>query len=191
MTRRQPWLDGPVSRLQAHAEANCEDVETLAAIHTEARRRNTPEAGELVTRIQGMLSAIGGRDAEPETAMDTPARLAATICLLRELRARLEAAESGANKAESRAAEMERRAAAAAIAAREAGTALQALHARIYLAPSAPPWLVEAVERAFRHRYHPDRYTDPVRQERTAAILSDAETVFAHLRAATREKVSG
>ena len=191
MTRRHPWLDGPVSRLQAHAEAHSGDVETLAALQAEARRRKTPVADELATRIQMMLSAIGDRDDGPESAIDAVARLAATTGLLRDMRARLEAAESGASEAELRATEMERRAQAVAIAAREAGTAQQALLARVHLAPSAPPWLVEAVERAFRHRFQPDTYTDPVRREKAAATLGDAETVFAHLRATNSEPASG
>ncbi len=191
MTRRHAWLDGPVSRLQTHVEANSGDAEALAAVHAEALRRNTPEADELAARIQGMLNALGVGQDEPAPVMAAAARLEATTGLLREMQARLAVAESGAIEAETRAAAMERSAEAAAISAREDGTALHALHARIHLAPSAPRWLVDAVERAFRHRYSAERYSDPVRREKAAAVLDDAEAVFAHLRAAIEEPVSG
>ena len=191
MTRRHARLDGPVSRLQAHAEANSGDAAALAAVRAEALRRKTPEADDLATHVEGMLIALGVGDHEQAPVMDTAARLEATTRVLRDMRARLAAAESGAIEAETRATVMERSAEAAAIKAREDGTALRALHARIHLAPSAPRWLVDAVERAFRHRYSAERYTDPVRRERAVAILGDTETVFAHLRAAIEEPASG
>jgi hypothetical protein len=52
-------------------------------------------------------------------------------------------------------------------------------HARVYLAPNAPLWLIVEARRAFRRRYHPDKQTDPAKRQNAEEIFKRAEAVFA------------
>ena len=54
-------------------------------------------------------------------------------------------------------------------------------HARVYLAPNAPLWLIVEVRRAFRRRYHPDKQTDPAKRQNAEEIFKRAEEVFENL----------
>ena len=44
--------------------------------------------------------------------------------------------------------------------------------------------LVEAAQRAFRLRFHPDRFADPDKKSKAEAVFKEAEQVFARLRSA-------
>jgi hypothetical protein len=54
-------------------------------------------------------------------------------------------------------------------------------HARVYLTPNAPLWLIVEVRRAFRRRYHPDKQTDPVKRQNAEETFKRAEEVFENL----------
>lgn len=181
--KRQAWLDWPMSRLAAHAEANREDVGLLKGIREEALRRATAAGDELATRIDGLLAALGIFDEEEATASPELAlRFEAMALELRDVRDRLALAERRARDAETRAAEAERRAEELSAAAiRVAG----GIHERVHLASSAPEWLVEAAQRAFRLRFHPDRFADPDTKSKAETVFKEAEQVFARLRSTT------
>lgn len=178
--KRHPWLDWPMSRLAQHAEANREDIEMLMAIREEAVRRNTPQGDELCTRIDGLLAALGVIDDDDAgSSPELAARLEAMARELRDVRDMLARAETRAQLAESRAAEAEAR---VKVLTAEAAQVRSALHERVHLAPTAPDWLVEAVHRAFRMRFHPDRYADAETKSKAEAVFKEAEGVFSKLR---------
>ena len=54
-------------------------------------------------------------------------------------------------------------------------------HARVYLTPNAPLWLIVEVRRAFRRRYHPDKQADPVKRQNAEETFKRAEEVFENL----------
>jgi hypothetical protein len=54
-------------------------------------------------------------------------------------------------------------------------------HARVYLTPNAPLWLIVEARRAFRRRYHPDKQTDPAKRQNAEEIFKRAEEVFESL----------
>ena len=184
MSRRQPWLDWPITRLHTHAEAHREDREALSAILLEARQRGTPAGDELATRVHGMLMAIGVFDEEDENAADLAAQLHSSQLRNRELREQLVAAERRAREAEARAAQSERRAQAILDSVMTSCLGQHGLHERVHLAPTAPAWMIEAVQRAFRQRFHPDRFGDPDVKLKAESIFKEAEVVFARLRIA-------
>lgn len=179
--KRHAWLDWPMSRLTAHAEEHREDVELLTAIREEAIRRAVPAGDELVTRIDGLLAALGiFDDDEASASPDLAHRLEAMALELRDVRDRLALAERRAREAEARATDAERK--AAALSAEAAKHAVNGTHERVHLAPSAPDWMIEAAQRAFRLRFHPDRYADPERKSKAEEVFKEAEQVFARLR---------
>lgn len=172
---RHPWLDWPISRLVSHAESNREDGALLQAIQAEIRRRAMPQGEEALLRIQGLLEAQGIFEEDAEASPELAARLEEMAQELRALRDELARAERRVRAAEARAAEAERRA--------EQGPAeVATIHDRVHLAPSAPGWLVEAAQRAFRLRYHPDRFADAASKSRAEAVFKEAEAVFTRLR---------
>ena len=179
--KRHAWLDWPMSRLSAHAEENREDVELLMAIREEAIRRAVPAGDELATRIDGLLAALGVfEDEEVSGSPELAQRLEAMALELRDVRDRLALAERRAREAEARATDAERR--AAELSAEAAKHAANCAHERVHLAPSAPDWMIEAAQRAFRMKFHPDRYADPDRKSKAEAVFKEAEQVFARLR---------
>lgn len=186
---RQSWLDWPIARLTAHAEANREDIEVLNAILTESQTRGTPQAEELATRVQGMLGALGIVDElEAEAAPASPETMALRV---QDLQDRLAVAERKLREAETRAAAAERRAQAARVEAEAVRHPSLSIHERVHLSPSAPGWLVEAAQRAFRQRFHPDRYPDPTTKSKAEAVFKEAETVFSQLRRVQEEAAEG
>ncbi|HYF07370.1 MAG TPA: hypothetical protein VD970_07085 [Acetobacteraceae bacterium] len=172
---RYPWLDWPISRLVVHAEANREDVALLQAIQSEIRRRATPQGEEALLRIQGLLEAQGIFEEEAEASPELAARLEDMAQELRALRDQLARAERRVRAAEARAAQAERQ-------AEQRPTVAPTIHDRVHLAPTAPGWLVEAAQRAFRMRYHPDRFADAASKSRAEAVFKEAEAVFTRLR---------
>lgn len=169
-----------MSRLAAHAEANREDIELLNAIREEAERRDTPAGEELCTRIDGLLAALGVFEEEQAHASpELAARLEAMARELRDVRDQLAHAQARVRDAEQRAGEAERR---AATLAAEAARYKSTIHERVHLTPTAPDWLVDAAQRAFRMRFHPDRYSDADTKEKAEAVFKEAESVFARLR---------
>jgi hypothetical protein len=180
--KRQVWLDWPMNRLADYAEAHREDVELLSDIRDEAMRRQTPAGEELATRVDGLLAALGVfPDDEAAASPDLALRLEAMARELRDVRDRLATTERRMREAELRASEAERRAEALAVATEHHHNTV---HERVHLAPSAPEWLVEAAQRAFRMRYHPDRYADPDKKSKAEAVFKEAEQVFSRLRTA-------
>lgn len=172
-----------MSRLTAYAEENRENIELLTAIREEAIRRAAPTTEELVTRIDGLLAALGIFDEdEASAAPDLAARLEAMAIELRTVRDKLSRAEHRAVEAETRARTAERQ--VVELSATVAKHATNGFHERVHLAPSAPDWLVEAAQRAFRLRFHPDRFADPDKKSKAEAVFKEAEQVFARLRSA-------
>lgn len=181
--KRHAWLDWPMNRLADHAEANRDDIELLTAIKEEAQRRRTQAGDELCTRIDGLLAALGVIDGDEAAASpELVQRLEIMALELRNARDRLAQAEARARQAEDRAATAERR--VAELSGQMPRTA-STIHERVHLAPTAPDWLVDAAQRAFRMRFHPDRYAGTDTKERAEAVFKEAESVFAQLRNGT------
>ena len=105
-------------------------------------------------------------------------RLAAAQAELAALKARLEQAERRIREAEARAATAERALATEALPSRGGG-----LLRRVHLAETAPTWLVDAARRAFRLRFHPDRFADPVMKARAEETFKEAEETFRQIAA--------
>lgn len=178
--KRHAWQDWPMSRLAAHAEANREDIDLLTAIRHEAEQRATPASDELCTRIDGLLAALGVFGEEEVSASpELAARLEAMAIELRDVRDALARAEARARDAEQRASSAEQ---LAQQLTAEAAHYKSTIHERVHLAPTAPDWMVDAAQRAFRMRFHPDRYSDSDTKEKAEAVFKEAESVFARLR---------
>lgn len=162
----------PSSRLLELAEANPDDRDLLEFIRTELGRRDVEvahSAGQRVAELlRGRSNGVASGPAEPSAG--------ASDSLLAALSARLEETEQRLRQAEMRAATAERMLASESLPARGNG-----LLRRVHLADTAPAWLVEAVRRAFRLRFHPDRFADPVMKERAEETFKEAEEVFRHI----------
>jgi|GEM_PF-1352102 len=163
----------PSGRLLEFAESHSHDAELLEFIHGELGRRDVEVAasaarrvGQLLARAQGR--ANGAAEAAPEADPSEESQL-----LIAALRARLEAAERRVREAEARASAAER-----ALASEPLPSRGGALMRRVHLAESAPMWLVEAARRAFRLRFHPDRFTDPAMKQRAEDTFKEAEEIF-------------
>jgi len=158
----------PSSRLLELAEAHPGDRDLLEFIQTELRRRDADVAHSAIRRIGELLTrSNGARVMEAEhISSDGDARIAGLL-------ARLEAMEQRVREAEMRANAAERALATESLPARGVG-----LLRRVHLADTAPIWLIEAARRAFRLRFHPDRFADPVMKVRAEETFKDAEEVF-------------
>ena len=164
---RRHIANWPSARLQDYAEANPHDRDLLEFILTELGRRDVEVAAVAARRVAEL---IGGRRDLDDEAGEGDADGQIEIAMLK---ARLEAAERRLREAEARAAIAERALATEPLPAR-GGTLLR----RVHLAESAPAWLVDAARRAFRLRFHPDRFADPVMKARAEETFKEAEDVF-------------
>lgn len=99
--------------------------------------------------------------------------------LLREHEA-LKAALKGA---EARQAQLEAEVASLRI---KASATADPLYARVYLTGNAPRWLVLDVQRAFRVKYHPDKYTGSDHRSAAERTFQEAEHVFSKILGSTR-----
>ena len=167
----------PSSRLLEFAESHPDDRELLEYIVGELSRRDVAVAASAARRVADLLhrgrngadhDGHGGADAASD---DSVAQIAA-------LKARLEQAERRLREAEARASTAERALATEALPSRGGG-----LLRRVHLAETAPTWLVDAARRAFRLRFHPDRFADPVMKARAEDTFKEAEEIFRQIAA--------
>lgn len=167
LANKKALANWPSSRLLECAEAHPGDVELLAFILGELGRRDVEVAQSAARRVSQLLNR-----AESDVSHD-PVAAAERDSRLEQMRARLEATEQRLREAEHRAAAAERALATEALPAR--GTSLLR---RVHLAETAPAWLVDAARRAFRLRFHPDRFADPAMKARAEETFKEAEEVF-------------
>ena len=166
----------PSSRLLEFAESHADDEEMLEHILGELGRRDVPVAASAARRVSeliargrnGVSAAAPGAEAHVLSA-DAQAEIAA-------LKARLDQAERRIREAEGRASTAERALATEALPSRCGG-----LLRRVHLAETAPAWLVDAARRAFRLRFHPDRFADPVMKARAEETFKEAEELFGQI----------
>lgn len=158
----------PSARLLEIAEANPTDCDLLEFIQGELDRRDVAVAASASRRIGQMLTRLrmSGEPSPEFVDGERESKIAA-------LQARLEAMERRVREAEARASAAERALATEALPSRGNG-----LLRRVHLAETAPVWLVEAARRAFRLRFHPDRFADPVMKARAEETFKEAEEVF-------------
>jgi hypothetical protein len=163
----------PSSRLLELAEGHPGDLELLAFILSELSRRDVAIAQSAARRVTQLLNRAetGGSQSEATLAGERDTRV-------EHLSARLEAMEARVREAEMRASAAERALATEALPARGNG-----LLRRVHLAETAPVWLVEAARRAFRLRFHPDRFADPAMKARAEETFKEAEEVFRQITA--------
>jgi hypothetical protein len=167
---RRTIANWPSPRLLDFAEAHADDRELLEFIRAELGRRDAEVATEAARRIGELLLRRGaGQAAEPDpTSLSAEAR-----AQIAALKSRLEQAERRVREADSRAATAERALATEALPSRGGG-----LLRRVHLAETAPTWLVDAARRAFRLRFHPDRFADPQMKARAEETFKEAEEIF-------------
>ncbi|GGJ24570.1 hypothetical protein [Neoroseomonas lacus] len=159
----------PSGRLLDYAEEHVGDRDLLAVIHEVLTRRGVDVATAAAKRVQALLDR--GRDgmaADVSVGVSDEGRAE-----LAAMKARLEQAERRIREAEARAATAERALATEALPSRGGG-----LLRRVHLAETAPTWLVDAARRAFRLRFHPDRFADPVMKARAEETFKEAEEIF-------------
>lgn len=168
----------PSARLLEFAEDHAHDRDLLEYILGELSRRDVAVAASAAKRVTEMLdrgrngAASNGHTSEAEElSADGLAQIAT-------LKARLEQAERRIREAESRASTAERALATEALPSRGGG-----LLRRVHLAETAPTWLVDAARRAFRLRFHPDRFADPVMKARAEETFKEAEEIFRQIAA--------
>jgi hypothetical protein len=168
LTNRKALTNWPSSRLLEHAEANPRDIDLLVFIIGELGRRDVEVATTAARRVSQLLNR-----AENSDAQNPVAAAAERDGRVEHLRARLEATEARLREAELRASAAERALATEALPSRGTG-----LMRRVHLSETAPVWLVEAAQRAFRLRFHPDRFADPAMKARAEETFKEAEEVF-------------
>jgi hypothetical protein len=168
LANKKALTNWPSARLVECAESHPDDIELLAFILGELGRRDVEVAQSAARRVAQLLNR-----AEAGAAQDPTGAAAERDGRLEQLRARLEATEQRLREAESRASAAERALATEALPARGG-----ALLRRVHLAETAPAWLVEAARRAFRLRFHPDRFADPAMKARAEETFKEAEEVF-------------
>jgi hypothetical protein len=173
LANKKAIANWPSSRLLELAEAHPGDPELLAFILGELGRRDVEVAQSAARRVTQMLNLA-------ETGGGAPAAAVAAERDQRveQLRARLEATEQRLREAEIRASAAERALATEALPARSSS-----LLRRVHLAETAPVWLVDAARRAFRLRFHPDRFADPAMKARAEETFKEAEEVFRQIMA--------
>ena len=163
----QSW---PSARLLEFAEAHVGDRDLLEFIQLELKRRDVEVAHTAALRIAELISRGASAPAEDDDDSDG---IAERDDRIRVLKARVESLEQRAREAEMRANIAERALAMEALPGRGGG-----LLRRVHLADTAPAWLIDAARRAFRLRFHPDRFSDPVMKARAEETFKEAEEVF-------------
>lgn len=173
---RKAIASWPSARLLELAEAHASDRDLLEFIQTELKRRDVDVAQSAARRIGDMLS----RSAAPSTkvAVEEEEEDELTALTQRDVRievltARIETLESRLRESEMRANSAERALASETLPPRGHG-----LLRRVHLADTAPSWLIDAARRAFRLRFHPDRFADPLMKARAEETFKEAEEVF-------------
>jgi hypothetical protein len=168
LANKKALANWPSSRLLECAESHPGDVELLAFILSELGRRDVEVAQSAARRVSQLLNR-----AENGAGQDPTAAAVERDGRVEQMRARLEAMEQRLREAEQRAAAAERALATEALPPRGGG-----LLRRVHLAETAPAWLVDAARRAFRLRFHPDRFADPAMKARAEETFKEAEEVF-------------
>ena len=157
------FREWPLDQLAEHAAQHKSDRVLLSQLLIETERRPGARAKLMARRIENylanILTKLPGRGAPPEEMRRYLAIAAEEIAVLRK---RVADAEAELKKLKETPAD---------------GSA----HARVYLTPNAPLWLIVEVRRAFRRRYHPDKQTDPAKRQNAEEIFKRAEEVFENL----------
>jgi hypothetical protein len=167
---RKSIVSWPSARLLELAESHADDRDLLEFIQMELRRRDVDVAHSAGQRVAELLRRPAGGSAADAQHVPVPGVSDAVVAALT---ARLEEAEQRVRQAELRAAAAERLLASEALPPRGNG-----LLRRVHLADTAPIWVIDAVRRAFRLRFHPDRFSDPVMKARAEETFKEAEEVF-------------
>ena len=164
----------PSGRLLDFAEEHADDSELLTHIHEVLIRRDVDVATAAATRVKELLYR-GSKGARADVPDGGPGALSEQggRAELTAMRLRLEQAERRIREAEARASTAERALATEALPSRAGG-----LLRRVHLAETAPAWLVDAARRAFRLRFHPDRFADPLMKARAEETFKEAEETF-------------
>ena len=161
MADDRPFREWTLEQLAEHAAQHRTDRVLLSQLMIETERRPGARAKVMARRIENYLSAIltklPGKGAPPEEMRRYLAIAAEEIAVLRK---RLADAEAELKQLKETPADGSQ-------------------HARVYLAPNAPLWLIVEARRAFRRRYHPDKQTDPAKRQNAEEIFKRAEAVFA------------
>jgi hypothetical protein len=173
LANKKALTNWPSSRLLDLAEAHPRDIDLLAFILGELARRDVEVAQSAARRVKQMLDRAENADAQAPSAA-----AAERDTRVEQMRLRLEAAEQRLREAELRASAAERALATEALPARGNG-----LLRRVHLSETAPTWLVDAARRAFRLRFHPDRFADPAMKARAEETFKEAEEVFRQITA--------
>jgi hypothetical protein len=173
LANKKAITNWPSSRLLELAEAHPGDPELLAFILGELGRRDVEVAQSAARRVSQMLHRAENGGGAPAAAI-----AAERDMRVEQMRARLEATEQRLREAEIRASAAERALATEALPARSSS-----LLRRVHLSETAPVWLVDAARRAFRLRFHPDRFADPAMKARAEETFKEAEEVFRQIMA--------
>lgn len=166
----QSW---PSARLLELAEANVADRDLLEFIQVELKRRDVEVAHAAAQRIADLLTRGAATAAAAPADDDDEDAVAQRDLRIGALKARIEALEQRVRESEMRATAAERSLSMEALPARGSG-----LLRRVHLADTAPAWLIDAARRAFRLRFHPDRFADPLMKSRAEETFKEAEEVF-------------
>lgn len=160
MANDRPFREWPLDQLAEHAAQHKTDRVLLSQLLIETERRPGARAKLIARRIENYLSSIltklPGKGAPPEEVRRYLAIAAEEIAVLRK---RLQDAEAELKNFRETPADSSQ-------------------HARVYLTPNAPLWLIVEVRRAFRRRYHPDKQTDPAKRQQAEDIFKRAEEIF-------------
>jgi hypothetical protein len=165
----QSW---PSARLLELAEAHVGDRDLLEFIQVELKRRDVEVAHLAAQRVGDLLNRGAAPAAVPADDVDEDA-VAQRDLRIGALKARIEALEQRVRESEMRANAAERALSMEALPARGGG-----LLRRVHLADTAPAWLIDAARRAFRLRFHPDRFADPLMKSRAEETFKEAEEIF-------------
>jgi hypothetical protein len=169
---RRTIANWPSARLLEFAEGHCDNRELLEFIRAELGRRDAEIATAAARRVSELL-AHGKNAGQPQGEGDSDGLSPEGRAQIAALRAKLDQAERRIREAEARASTAERALATEALPSRGGG-----LLRRVHLAETAPTWLVDAARRAFRLRFHPDRFADPVMTARAEETFKEAEEAF-------------
>ena len=168
----------PSARLLEFAEGHAQDRDLLEFIHGELGRRDAAIAASAARRVAELIER--GRNGGGHAAQDgaTDGLTIEGRDQIAAMKARLDQAERRIREAETRASAAERALATEALPSRGGG-----LLRRVHLAETAPTWLVDAARRAFRLRFHPDRFADPAMKSRAEETFKEAEEIFRQIAA--------
>jgi hypothetical protein len=181
---RRNMTSWPSARLLEFAELHPHDADLLEFIHGELCRRDVAIASTAARRVADLLARANGAvpdsgNGHDASAAEGGAASAELLAQIAGLQARLDAADRRLREAEGRASVAERALASEALPSRGGG-----LLRRVHLADTAPSWLVDATRRAFRLRFHPDRFTDPAMKARAEETFKEAEEIFRQISSA-------